>query len=49
MTEPVLTGHAADPITERLDELADLDAIMREAAKPSARGQAKSDKKTKKA
>ena len=49
MTEPILTGHAADRITESLDELADLDAIMREPAKPSARGQTKSDKKAKKA
>ena len=37
MTEPVLTGHAADRITERLDELADLAAIMREPARPSGR------------
>lgn len=46
MTEPVLTG---DRSTERLDELADLDTIMRELAKPSATGQTKPDKKAKKA
>ena len=49
MTEPVLTGHAADRITERLDELADLAAMMREPAEPSARGQTKPDKEARKA
>ena len=44
MTEPVLTGRAATRITERLDELAEIDAIMREPAKPPARGQSNPDK-----
>ena len=47
-TEPVLTGRAADRITERLDELADLDAIMREPARPSVRDQNQTGQKGKK-
>ena len=48
-TEPVLTGRAADRITERLDELADLDAIMREPARHPREIKTKPDKKAKKA